>query len=95
MMQESGCIPEDIWDLSDKNHDADQQLLYKELVVMVKKLPPAYCTVFNLYVVDGYTHAEIAGLMQMSEGNSKSTLSRARAMLKESLKNLEKNAGSR
>jgi RNA polymerase sigma-70 factor (ECF subfamily) len=53
----------------------------KELFALMEKLPAGYRTVFNLYVIEGYTHAEIAKLMQISEGASKSQLSKARQKL--------------
>jgi RNA polymerase sigma-70 factor (ECF subfamily) len=89
MVMETGEIPEHIWNLSDKTHNSDQQILYKELIVMIKKLPPNYRVVFNLYVIDGFSHNEIAKILKISSGTSKSTLSRARAILQQSLKNME------
>jgi RNA polymerase sigma-70 factor (ECF subfamily) len=53
----------------------------KELFTLIDGLPAGYRTVFNLYVIEGYTHKEIAELMQISEGASKSQLSKARAKL--------------
>jgi DNA-directed RNA polymerase specialized sigma24 family protein len=52
-----------------------------ELFAMIEDLPTGYRTVFNLYVIEGYTHKEIAGMMQISEGASKSQLSKARIKL--------------
>ncbi len=57
----------------------------KELLRMVMSLPPAYKLVFNLYVFDGYKHREIAELLGISEGTSKSNLSDARTFLKKQL----------
>ena len=82
-------IPEHVWGLSDKTYNADQTLLYNDLIVLIKRLPYAYRMVFNLYVIDGYTHKEIASLLNMSVGTSKSTLSRARVLLQKSIKNVE------
>ncbi len=53
----------------------------KELFAIIETLPVGYRTVFNLYVVEGYTHKEIAEIMQISEGASKSQLSKARLKL--------------
>ncbi|MEP7376632.1 MAG: RNA polymerase sigma factor [Chitinophagaceae bacterium] len=89
MMQETGPVPDYVWDFSVKDHDADQQLLYKQLILMIKELPPSYRTVFNLYVIDGYSHAEIAEIMQIPVGSSKSNLARAKKMLQLSIKKLE------
>lgn len=60
--------------------------LAKTLLQMVQRLPDGYRTVFNLHVLDGYTHPEIAGLLGITEGASKSQLSRAKAQLRAMLK---------
>jgi RNA polymerase sigma-70 factor (ECF subfamily) len=60
---------------------ADMPLNAKELFQLIETLPTGYRTVFNLYVVEGYTHREIAEMMQISEGASKSQLSKARVKL--------------
>lgn len=52
-----------------------------ELFRMILSMPAGYSTVFNLYVVEGYTHKEIAAMLKISEGTSKSQLSKARSML--------------
>jgi RNA polymerase sigma-70 factor (ECF subfamily) len=57
----------------------------KELIVLIQALPPVYRMVFNLYVFDGMKHKEIALMLNISEGTSKSNLSDARAILKKSL----------
>ena len=54
----------------------------EEKLRLVQLLPPAYRTVFNLYVVEEYTHEEIAGMLDISVGTSKSNLSKARMRLK-------------
>jgi RNA polymerase sigma-70 factor (ECF subfamily) len=54
---------------------------HKELLEMISNLSPAYRTVFNLYIIDGYNHEEIAQLLNISPGTSKSNLSKARANL--------------
>jgi RNA polymerase sigma factor (sigma-70 family) len=89
MLPEIGGIPEQVWDISDKTIDADQQLLYKDLVIMIKRLPPQYRMVFNLHVIDGYNHMEIADMLKISVGTSKSNLSRARTMLQAAIKKIE------
>ena len=58
----------------------------KELIHIIQSLPPAYRMVFNLYVLEGYKHREIAALLNISEGTSKSNLFDARALLKKQLK---------
>lgn len=54
-----------------------------ELVKLVQDLSPKYRTVFNLYAMEGYSHKEIAEKLNISEGTSKSNLSRARIILQE------------
>ena len=58
---------------------------YKELLLLIQQLPIGYRTVFNLYAIEGYTHREIAELLRISEGASKSQLSRARQWLQNKL----------
>jgi RNA polymerase sigma factor (sigma-70 family) len=53
----------------------------EELMALVNSLPTGFRTVFNLYAIDGYSHAEIAKELNISEGTSKSQLSRARVIL--------------
>jgi RNA polymerase sigma factor (sigma-70 family) len=60
----------------------------KDLINLVQKLPPAYRLVFNLYVFEGMKHREIAELLGISEGTSKSNLSDARNILQKEVKKL-------
>ncbi len=53
-----------------------------ELIELIQKLPPRYRMVFNLFVIEGMNHKEIGDEMGISEGTSKSNLSRARDILK-------------
>lgn len=55
----------------------------KDILKLVKQLSPGYRTVFNLYVVEGYTHKEIGDMLKISEGTSKSQLARARVILQD------------
>ncbi len=89
MLPEIGVIPDHIWEITDNNNDADQQILYKELFVLILELPPTYRLVFNLYVIDGYSHAEISKILNIPVGTSKSDLSRARTILQKNVKKLE------
>ncbi len=66
-----------------------QKMGYEELLLIAKKLPKNYQINFNLYVVEGYSHEEIAKMMNISIGTSKSNLSRAREMLRNFLKEIE------
>lgn len=89
MTPEIGGIPDHVWEMSIREQDADQLLLYKELIIVVKKLPPRYRAVFNMYVIDGYNHLEIADIMGISTGTSKSALSRARVLIQQEIKKNE------
>ena len=61
------------------------QLSAEDLIRQINALPPGYRTVLNLYAIEGYSHAEIGELLGISEGTSKSQLSRARRLLEERL----------
>lgn len=69
------------------------QLSYDEIITEIQQLTPAYRTVFNLYVLDGFTHEEIAALLGISIGTSKSNLFRARAHLQQRLQLQNKEHG--
>jgi RNA polymerase sigma factor (sigma-70 family) len=62
-------------------------MAYKELLALVQELSPSYRLVFNLYAIDGYSHEEIAALLKISVGTSKSNLFKARQKLQERLNN--------
>lgn len=66
--------------------DSEKGLEVEELLKMIQELPEGYRMVFNLYAIDGYTHGEIASKLNISEGTSKSQLSRARAYLQRKFK---------
>jgi len=57
----------------------------KELIQMIQSLPDGYRAVFNLYVMEGYSHMEISEILNISVGTSKSQLSKAKRMLKNKL----------
>lgn len=59
------------------------------LLNLIQQLPDKYRLVFNLYVLDNYSHKEIAEVLNISEGTSKSNLSRARAILKQKVVNYQ------
>jgi RNA polymerase sigma-70 factor (ECF subfamily) len=69
----------------DVQEDALSQLSTQELIELIQDLSPAYRLVFNLYAVEGYSHKEIAKMLAISEGTSKSNLSRARSILQNKL----------
>jgi RNA polymerase sigma factor (sigma-70 family) len=55
----------------------------RELIRFVQELSPKYRIVFNLYAIEGYSHKEIADMLGITEGTSKSNLSRARDILQD------------
>jgi RNA polymerase sigma factor (sigma-70 family) len=63
------------------------KMAHEELIAMIKTLSPAYRAVFNLYVIDGYTHKEISELLHIAEGTSKSNLLKAREVLRKMIEN--------
>ena len=63
----------------------DSKIDLNVLLSLVRKLPGQYQLVFNLYVLDGYSHKEIAELLNISIGTSKSNLSRARVILQQEI----------
>ena len=66
-------------------------LAEKDIINLVQQLSPGYRTVFNMYVVEGYTHKQIAEMLGISEGTSKSQLSRAKQILQDLVqKHIEK-----
>ncbi len=62
-----------------------ERLAADEILAVVQLLPPAYRTVFSLHVVDGYSHPEIAQMLGIHEGTSRSNLAKARQKLQELL----------
>ncbi len=90
LLPEIGALDDNVWQQEDRSHGADQNLLYKELIQEVKKLPPSYRAVFNMYVIDGFTHQEIANKLGISVGASKSNLSKARALLQKKINDSSK-----
>lgn len=68
---------------SEEGKETSADIEAAELLQMVQELSPRYRVVFNLYALEGYSHKEISELLQISEGTSKSNLSRARAILQE------------
>jgi RNA polymerase sigma factor (sigma-70 family) len=70
------------------DNEAIQRMSATELLQLVRQLPNATQTVFNLYVVEGYNHREIGELLGISEGTSKWHLSEARKQLQQLLKNM-------
>ncbi|MEQ6166818.1 MULTISPECIES: sigma-70 family RNA polymerase sigma factor [unclassified Ekhidna] len=68
----------------------EDSLSQEDLLKLIGELPVGYRTVFNLYAIEGYSHAEIAEQLNISENTSKSQLSRARKWLQTKLADIEK-----
>lgn len=79
-------------DMSELHNSYSQNLDFEsdELLKLIQALPNGYRTVFNLYAIEGYNHSEISEMLGISEGTSKSQLSRARVILQEKLTKNEK-----
>ncbi len=69
-------------DIEETGLPADHLLLEADILRLIQDLPLGYRTVFSLYVIEGYTHQQIASYLHISEGTSKSQLNKARAILK-------------
>jgi len=68
---------------SSEENEALNNLAAEEILELIGKLSPAYRIAFSLYVIEGYSHQEIAEMLEISVGTSKSNLSKAKAHLRE------------
>ena len=78
--------------LSNRNDDQYyiiEKMAADDLLKLIRELPDGYRTVFNLNIIEGYTHKEIGDMLNISENTSKSQLSRARASLQKKLKTIK------
>jgi RNA polymerase sigma-70 factor (ECF subfamily) len=82
-------VDETIEDDCEINLD-DDTITIEYLLKIIQELPDRYRLVFNLYVLDGYTHQEIAEMLSINTGTSKSNLARAKSILKNKIEQ-EKN----
>jgi RNA polymerase sigma-70 factor (ECF subfamily) len=67
--------------IEDSDISALDSLAERDIINLIQDLSPGYRTVFNLYVIEGYSHKEIGELLGISEGTSKSQLARAKSIL--------------
>ncbi len=81
---------EEAHDLSNSDVDVISQLSAKEIVKLIQDMPNGYRTVFNLFAVEGYSHKEIADMMDISENTSKTQFFKAKAWLRKQLVALER-----
>jgi RNA polymerase sigma-70 factor (ECF subfamily) len=81
--------------IEDADITALDNLAEKDIINLVQELSPGYRTVFNMYVIEGYSHKEIGNILGISEGTSKSQLARAKAILQKKVQErLEENRKS-
>lgn len=73
------------------NENIIDQLSYQDILGAIRELPNGYRMVFNLNVIEGYTHREIGKILNISENTSKSQLSRAKKVLQQKLRKLSEN----
>ena len=72
-------------DVSHRGEDAIDKISHDEIMKAVQNLSPGYRLVFNLHVIDGMTHKEIGEFLNITEGTSKSNLSKARKILQKEI----------
>ncbi|MCE5173844.1 MAG: sigma-70 family RNA polymerase sigma factor [Bacteroidales bacterium] len=83
---EGYCIDiEEAFTLTNGDYGVLEKMQAEELVRTIQKLPKTYRTAFNLFVVEGYSHKEIAKAMNITESSSRVYLTRAKQMLQEML----------
>ena len=80
---------EQAYHLGSSEPDAISGLTTQEILTAVQELSPAYRAVFNLYIIEGYSHKEIADILGITESTSRSNLVKARFKLKETLKTFQ------
>ncbi len=76
---------EQAYDLEDANENAIDKMSINELYLLLDELPPGCKLVFNLIAIEGYKHTEVAQLLGVTEGTSKSQFARARTILQNKL----------
>lgn len=76
---------DEAYDISTNDPDAISRCSEQEILEAIQELTPSYRAVFNLYVIEGYAHKEIAELLDITESTSRSNLVKARSKLKEIL----------
>ena len=71
------------------------QFSVEQILYLIDNLPDGYKMIFNLYAIEGFKHQEIASMLGISEGTSKSQLSHARKILKEQISKLNNGNGTK
>jgi RNA polymerase sigma-70 factor (ECF subfamily) len=75
--------------IEDSYNGIESQFSLDDLQYLIDSLPDGYKMIFNLYVIEGYKHQEIAQMLGITEGTSKSQLSRAREILQNQIQKLK------
>ncbi len=88
-------INEEANQVESKEPLALEKMSTDELIALIAKLPTQYRTVFNLKVIDGFSHKEIAGQLSINEATSRSNLARAKNILRKKIIELEKEVSCR
>lgn len=83
--KQSSSLPENYIEEKDIGESSIDKMSYKEILILVSRLSPVYKTVFNLFVIDGFKHEEIAEKLRISVGTSKSNLAKAKINIKRML----------
>jgi len=91
MYRKNKTLSEHLKNFGEENNEdssldsALNSLVLEDLVEKIQQLPPGFRTVFNLYAIEGFNHNEIAEMLKISSGTSKSQYSRARQLLREKI----------
>ncbi len=88
-VQKKASFLEDEFFVEDKFNNIESHFSIEDIQTLIDSLPDGYKMVFNLYVIEGYKHQEIAKMLDINEGTSKSQLSHARKMLREQIEKLK------
>ena len=88
--QSNVSIDDNMFHLSENGETSIDKMSYEEIFKIVQQLSPVYRTVFNLYVIEGFKHEEIAKKLKISVGTSKSNLAKAKLNIQKMLKERHK-----
>ncbi len=88
-VQKKVSFLEDEFFTEDKFNNIESHFSVEDIQTLIDSLPDGYKMIFNLYAIEGYKHQEIAKMLDISEGTSKSQLSHARKMLREQINKLK------
>lgn len=80
---------EETYELKEEHSDIEAELTNQELLNGLLKLPYGYRTVFNMYVIEGYSHKEIGEILNIGESSSRSQLAKAKIFLRKILKDTD------